>query len=170
MEDGGADPKLLEMSPSGRSGGPAQKVGTTPRVHIEDEDEEQGEEDEDFVEPKKKVATPQAKRSAAPSSSTSPREQERDQPLEDQDQPMEEQDQTMEEPRYPTRNRKPLGDWWMNHILPQQHEDQANVAFLGDPSTLGEVLRCDDMKNKNSQNHFYRPRGQSLTFRGFHYV
>ena len=138
LEDGGADPKLLEMSPSGRSGGPAQMVGTTPRVHIEDEgDEDEGVEDEDIVEPKKKVASPQAKRSPPPSSSTSPKVQEHDQPLEEQDQPT-------EEPRYSTRNRKPLGDWWMNHILPQQHEDQANVAFLGDPSTLGEVLSCED--------------------------
>ena len=89
------------------------------------------------MEPKRKVATPQVKRSAAPSPSTSPREQEHDQPLG-------EQDQTMEEPQYPTRTRKPLGDWWLNHILPPQHEEQANVAFLGDPSTLGEVLRCED--------------------------
>ena len=140
LEDGGPDPKLLEMSPSGSSGGSAQKVGTTTRMHIEDEgdeDEEQGADDEDLVEPKRKVATPQVKRSAAPSPSTSPREQEHDQPLE-------EQDQTMEEPRYPTRTCKPLGDWWLNHILPPQHEEQANVAFLGDPSTLGEVLRCED--------------------------
>jgi hypothetical protein len=61
LEDGGADPKLLEMSPSGSSGGPAHKVGTTPRVHIEDEGDEV-EEDEELVEPKKKVATPQVKR------------------------------------------------------------------------------------------------------------
>ena len=32
----------------------------------------------------------------------------------------------------------------MNLILLLQHEDQANVAFLGDPSTLGEVLNCED--------------------------
>jgi hypothetical protein len=60
--------------------------------------------------------------------------------LEEQDQPLEEQ----EEPRYPTRTRKPLGDWWLNHILPPQGEKQANMAFLGDPSTLGEVLHCED--------------------------
>ena len=140
LEDGGPDPKLLEMSPSGSTGGSVQKVGTTPRVHIEDEgdeDEEQGADDDDLVEPRRKVATPQVKRSAAPSPSTSPREQEHDQPLG-------EQDQTMEEPQYPTRTRKPLGDWWLNHILPAQHEEQANVAFLGDPSTLGKVLRCED--------------------------
>ena len=96
------------------------------------------------MEPKRKVATPQVKRSAAPSPSTSPREQEHDQPLEEQDQPLGEQDQTMEEPQYLTRTCKPLGDWWLNHILPPQHEEQANVAFLGDPSTLGEVLHCED--------------------------
>ena len=138
LEDGGPDPRLLEMSPSGRSGGPAQGVGTTPRVHFEDEgdeEEEQGADVEDLVEPNTKEATPKEKTPSAPSSS----DQEKDQPLE-------EQDQTLEEPRYPTRTRKPLGDWWLNHILPPQHEDQANVAFVGDPSTLGEVLSCEDAK------------------------
>ncbi len=56
---------------------------------------------------------------------------------------MEEQDQTMEEPRYPTRIRKPLGDWWKNHILPPQHEEQANLASFGGPPIFGEALqRC----------------------------
>ena len=147
LEDGGADPTFLEMSPSGSSGGPTQMVGTTPRVPMEDdgdEVEEQGAEDEELVEPKKKVATPQVKRSSAPSPSTSPREQEHDQPMEEQDQPLGEQDQTTEEPRYPSRTWKPLGDWWLNHILPPQHVDYANVAFLGDPSTLGEEVLCGD--------------------------
>lgn len=130
LEDGGADFKHFEVSPSGRSGGPAQSVGSTPSVDIE----EVGDED-DLEEPKEEVVLPQRKKI---STTCSPKEQEKDQPME------EPREEPQEEPRYPTRTRKPLGDWWMNHILPPPHEDQANVAFLGDPSTLGEVLNCED--------------------------
>jgi hypothetical protein len=45
------------------------------------------------------------------------------------------------ESRYPTRERRPLGEWWMNHILPQDQVERANVAFLRDPSTVEEAMR-----------------------------
>jgi len=34
-----------------------------------------------------------------------------------------------EERRYPRRERRPLGEWWRNHILPQHGEERANVAI-----------------------------------------
>jgi hypothetical protein len=56
-----------------------------------------------------------------------------------------EEDQPNEEPRYPTRIRKPLGEWWMNHILPQQDEDHhANVAIMDDPKTLRAAIQSHD--------------------------
>jgi hypothetical protein len=30
----------------------------------------------------------------------------------------EQEGQTLEERRYPLRERRPLGEWWKNHILP----------------------------------------------------
>jgi len=49
-----------------------------------------------------------------------------------------------EEGRYPTRERRPLGEWWKNHILPQHEEERANVAFLDDPLNLCEAMRSED--------------------------
>ena len=46
--------------------------------------------------------------------------------------------------RYPRRVRRPLGDWWMNHILPQQEVERANVANLEDPLSLCEALQSED--------------------------
>ncbi len=46
--------------------------------------------------------------------------------------------------RYPTRKRRPLGEWWKNHILPQYDEERANVAFLEDPLNLCEAMRSED--------------------------
>jgi transposase InsO family protein len=49
-----------------------------------------------------------------------------------------------QEPRYPRRERRPLGEWWMNHILPQQEVERANVATLEDPLNLCEAMRSED--------------------------
>jgi hypothetical protein len=35
-----------------------------------------------------------------------------------------------EELWYPTRERRPFGEWWKNHFLPQHSEEQANVAIF----------------------------------------
>ena len=48
------------------------------------------------------------------------------------------------ESRYPTRERRPPGEWWMNHILPQDQVERANVAFVRDPSTVEEAMRSAD--------------------------
>ena len=46
--------------------------------------------------------------------------------------------------RYPKRERRPPGEWWKNHILPQHGEERANVALLDDPLNLCEALRSED--------------------------
>jgi len=48
-----------------------------------------------------------------------------------------------EERRYPTRERRPLGEWWKNHILPQRGEERANVAILEDSLSWSEAFRCN---------------------------
>ena len=40
--------------------------------------------------------------------------------------------------------RKPLGEWWKNHILPQSEDEHANVALLEGPSTIREAMQCED--------------------------
>jgi transposase InsO family protein len=49
-----------------------------------------------------------------------------------------------EEPRYPRRERRPPGEWWKNHILPQHEVERANVASLDDPLNLCEAMRSED--------------------------
>jgi hypothetical protein len=42
------------------------------------------------------------------------------------------------------RERRPLGEWWKNHILPQQDVEHANVAYLDDPLNLCDAMRLED--------------------------
>ena len=49
-----------------------------------------------------------------------------------------------QEPRYPRRDRRPPGEWWKNHILPQHKEERANVATLEDPLNVCEAMRSED--------------------------
>jgi hypothetical protein len=50
-----------------------------------------------------------------------------------------------EDGRYPTRMRRPLGEWWKNHIFPQEDEDQhANVAITKEPKTFKEAMQSPD--------------------------
>jgi hypothetical protein len=53
---------------------------------------------------------------------------------------------TMEDSRYPSRVRKPLGEWWMNHILPPRVEKRANLAFDDEPHTMSEAMQSGDAK------------------------
>ena len=40
--------------------------------------------------------------------------------------------------------RRPLGEWRKNHILTQNDEEHANVAFLDGPLTIREAMQCVD--------------------------
>jgi hypothetical protein len=56
----------------------------------------------------------------------------------------EQEGQTLEERRYPLRERRLLGEWWKNHILPQQDVERANVACLDDPLNLCDAMHLED--------------------------
>jgi hypothetical protein len=58
--------------------------------------------------------------------------------------PSDEDETSAQEPRYPRRERRPLGEWWMNHILPQHEVERANVASLEDPLNMCEAMRSQD--------------------------
>ena len=62
-----------------------------------------------------------------------------------------------EERRYPTRERRPLGKWWKNHILPQRGEERANVAILEDHLSWNEAIRMNMGKvMSNVRSSLYR--------------
>ena len=48
--------------------------------------------------------------------------------------------------RYFTRERRPLGEWWKNHILPQDDEVRANVAISEDHLSWNESIRINMKK------------------------
>jgi transposase InsO family protein len=111
MEDKKVDGEPLEMGPSGSNGG--FEVDQSPIG--QDVTKEEEEETLTAPTPKKKVVV-------APPEDGGVGE-------------------AAKESRYPTRERRPLGEWWMNHILPQDQVERANVAFLRDPSTVEEAMR-----------------------------
>lgn len=51
---------------------------------------------------------------------------------------------TTEESRYSRRVRKPLGEWWKNHILPPRDVERANVAAIAEPHTMSEAINSQD--------------------------
>jgi hypothetical protein len=56
----------------------------------------------------------------------------------------EQEGQPSEERRYPLRERRPLGEWWKNHILPQQDVERAKFACLDDPLNLCDAMHSED--------------------------
>ena len=48
--------------------------------------------------------------------------------------------------RYPSRVCKPLGEWWMNHILPPHDVEHANVVMHDSPHTMSEAMQSGDAK------------------------
>ncbi len=72
---------------------------------------------------------------------------------------------SLRERRYPTRERRPQGEWWKNHIFPQVSEDHANIAFLDDPLTLCDAMRCGDaMKWENAMQEEYKSLMDNATW------
>ena len=57
--------------------------------------------------------------------------------------PSDEDEGSTQEPRYPRRERRPLGEWWMNHILPQHEVERANVASSDDPLNMCEAMQSE---------------------------
>jgi hypothetical protein len=58
--------------------------------------------------------------------------------------PRKDDNDTPEESRYSRRVRKPLGEWWKNHILPPRDVERANVAAIAEPHTMSEAIHSQD--------------------------
>ncbi len=126
MEDSTSVGNDLEMRPSGRN--------ETPNVVIVDTSSKSPCVDDDAKEdPSNEEATPTPGCSSTPST-----------PSKDANTSGEQEGQPWEERRYPLRERRPLGEWWKNHILPQQDVERANVACLDDPLNVCDAMRSDD--------------------------
>ena len=141
------DMEDLEKCPSGRNEGSDHIVDSFPKSNqgegIEDDLEDDEEQEEDLGDGEKHVDTP-----SAPSGSLKASKAKEMAPKPSQPAPStQEEDQTLQESRYPSRVRKPLGEWWKNHILPDSApnvETRANVAFTDEPQTMSEAVRGVD--------------------------
>ena len=45
-------------------------------------------------------------------------------------------------PRKSTPKKRPPGEWWKNHLLPNNDAEQANVVVFDEPQTIKEALSC----------------------------
>ena len=120
MEDSGSTKKDLEMRPSGRNGGPLVVVVDESSKSPLLNDGEQSVDDIDRVGANGVAIEELCERPA------------------NNDVVVE---SCGEVRRYPTRERRPLGEWWKNHILPQVDEERANVAIVEDPLSWNEAMR-----------------------------
>ena len=64
-----------------------------------------------------------------------------------------EEEGSAQESRYPRRERRPLGEWWMNHILPQHEVERANVAHLEDPLNMYEAMQSENASKWEKAMH-----------------
>jgi hypothetical protein len=126
MEDSTSVGNDLEMRPSGRNDTPnVVIVDTSSKLPCVDDDAKE--------DPSNEQATPTPGCSSTPST-----------PSKDASTSGEQEGQPSEERRYPLRERRPLGEWWKNHILPQQDVERVNVACLDDPLNLCDAMRSED--------------------------
>jgi hypothetical protein len=126
MEDSTSVGTDLEMRPSGRNETPnVMSVDTSSKTPYVDDDAEK--------DPSNEEATPNPGCSSTPSK-----------PSKDASTSSEHEGRPGEERRYPLRERRPLGDWWKNHILPKQDVERANVACLDDPLNLCDAMHSED--------------------------
>jgi transposase InsO family protein len=109
----------VEMSPSGSNKDATHEVDKSPSMEVLLKDEEDLDE-----------TPPTPKEKTSPSTSSSPSE--------------DEEGDASKEPRYPTRERRPLGEWWKNHILPQEQVEHANLAHENDPRNMEEAMKSTD--------------------------
>jgi hypothetical protein len=131
MEDSTSVGNDLEMHPSGRNEIPnVVIVDTSSKSPYVDDDELTSDVKEH---PSNQEAPPTLGCSSTPSS-----------PSKGASTNGEQEGQTLEERRYPLRERRPLGEWWKNHILPQQDVERANVACLDDPLNLCDAMHSED--------------------------
>jgi hypothetical protein len=126
MEDSTSVSTDLEMRPSGRNENPnVMIVDTSSKTPFVDDNVEK--------DPSNEEATPNPGCSSTPST-----------PSRDGSTSGEHKGQPWEHRRYALRERRPLGDWWKNHILPKQDVERANVAFVDDPLNLCDAMHSED--------------------------
>ncbi len=131
MEDSTSVGNDLEMRPSGRNDTPNVVImDTSSKLPCVDDDEGASDAKED---PSNQEAPPTPGCPSTPST-----------PFKDASRSGEQEGQPWEEHRYPLRERRPLREWWKNHILPQQDVERANVACLDDPLNLCDAMRSED--------------------------
>jgi len=131
MEDSTSVSNDLEMHPSGRNETPnVVIVDTSSKSPCVDDDEGTSDVKEY---PSNQEVLPTLGCSSTPST-----------PSKDASTNGEQEGQALEERRYPLRERRPLGKWWKNHILPQQDVERANVACLDDPLNLCDAMHSED--------------------------
>jgi hypothetical protein len=129
MEDSTSVGNDLEMRSSGRNETPNVVIlDTSSKSPCVDDDEGASDAKED---PRNQKAPPTPRCSSTPSTPS-------------KDASGEQERQPMEERRYPLREQRSLGEWWKNHILPQQDVERANVACLDDPLNLCDAMRSED--------------------------
>ncbi len=127
MEDNTSVGNDLEMHPSGRNDAPnVVIVDTSSKSPYVDDDEGTSDVNE------------------YPSNQEAPRTLGRSSTSKDASTNAKQEGQTLEERRYPLRERRPLGEWCKNHILPQQDVECANVACLDDPLNLCDAMHSED--------------------------
>jgi hypothetical protein len=127
MEDSTSVSNDLEMRPSGRNDTlNVVIVDTSSKSPCVDNDAEE--------DPSNEEATQTLGCSSTPST-----------PSKDASTSGEQEGQPWEERRYPLRERRPLGEWWKNHILPQQDVERANVACLDDPLNFCDAMCSEDV-------------------------
>ena len=57
---------------------------------------------------------------------------------------LKEEDGSVEDSRYPTRVRKPPGEWWTNHMPVPQEKERANLAVIEEPQSRREAMQSSD--------------------------
>jgi hypothetical protein len=126
MEDSTSVSTDLEMRPSGRNENPnVMIVDTSSKTPFVDDNVEK--------DPSNEEATPNPGCSSTPSTTSR-----------DGSTSGEHKGQPWEERRYALRERRPLGDWWKNHILPKQDVERVNVAFVDNPLNLCDAMHSED--------------------------
>jgi hypothetical protein len=127
------DKTHLEDCPSGSiDEAPAIKVDISPKSEVEELDASgdvsELDEEEPNIEDEKEAEVPAAEstRSAEASKLNAGKKTANKPPP-----PPQYGNETIGNTRYPNRPRKPLGEWWKNHILQPQDDEHANMTIVG---------------------------------------
>ena len=129
------DKRLLEERPSGSIGQEALEVDHSSKSDDDDEEED--------LEVKTK---PNEEKEASTTQVQANEDNTIIKPSIEQTPSPNEGNATLGGSRYPSRVCKPLGEWWMNHILPPHDVEHANVMMHDEPHTMSEAMQLDDAK------------------------